>query len=96
MLEDLGHRVQIASHGDESPALTREHTDFDLTIADHRAPTLSGAELAEHVSRLRPALAIITPLGFTDTLSPLAQRLPRLPKPFKQSELARAIASIGT
>jgi len=96
MLEDLGHRVQIASHGDEAPALTRELTDFDLVIADYRMSTTSGAKLAEQIYRLRPALAMITSLGFTDTLSPLAQRLPRLPKPFKQSEVARAIASIGT
>ncbi|WP_341958134.1 PAS domain S-box protein [Pseudomonas sp. RC10] len=96
MIEDLGHRVLTASDGDEALALIREHNDFDLVISDYVMPAMSGSELAEQISRLRPALAIIISSGFTDTVSPLAQRLPRLPKPFNQAELARAIASIGS
>lgn len=96
MIEDLGHRVQTASDGEEALALIRAHNDFDLVISDYVMPAMSGSELAEHISRLRPALAIIISSGFTDTVSPLGQRLPRLPKPFNQAELARAIASIGS
>ncbi|MGH8419368.1 MAG: PAS domain S-box protein [Pseudomonas sp.] len=96
MIEDLGHRVQAACDGVEALALIREHNDFDLVITDYVMPTMSGSELAEQISRLRPALPIIISSGFTDAPSLATSGLPRLPKPFNQTDLARAMALIGS
>lgn len=96
MIEDLGHRAQAACDGDEALALIREHNDFDLVITDYAMPSMSGSELAKHIARLRPALPIIISSGFTDAPSFATLRLPRLPKPFNQTELERAMALIGS
>lgn len=94
MIEDLGHWVQTADDGHEALALIREHDHFDLVITDYIMPGMSGAELAEQIAQLRPALALILSSGFTDTPTNTRLGWPRLPKPFNQVELARAIALV--
>jgi CheY-like chemotaxis protein len=94
MIEDLGHHVMTACGGIDALALVRQYHDFDLVITDYVMPNMTGSELAWHISVLYPALPIIISSGFTDTPSIAASGLPRLPKPFNQAELARAIALI--
>ncbi len=94
MIEDLGHQVIAACGGGDALALVREHADFDLVVTDYVMPDMSGSELAWHISVLFPDLPIIVSSGFTDTPSIAASGLLRLPKPFNQAELAKAIAQI--
>ncbi len=94
MIEDLGHHVITACGGIDALALVRQYHDFDLVITDYVMPNMTGSELAWHISVLYPALPIIISSGFTDTPSIAASGLPRLPKPFNQAELGRAIALI--
>lgn len=95
MIEDLGHHVMAACDGPEALALIAQHDDFDLVITDHLMPDMNGTELAQHIAARCPALPIIISSGFIDTPSIAATGLPRLPKPFNQVELARAIALIA-
>ena len=94
MIEDLGHRVLAVSDGLAALALIAEHDDIELVITDQVMPGMTGAELAQCILRLYPALPIVICSGFSDApfINPIG--LARLPKPFNQAELARAIALV--
>lgn len=94
MLEDLGHRAVTASDGAEALALIQQGEGFDLVITDQIMPNMTGTELAQQLSALYPALPVIISSGFTDSPSMAAGGRPRLPKPFNQAELARAVAQM--
>jgi PAS domain S-box-containing protein len=94
MIEDLGHQAMAAGDGAEALALIRQEHDFDLVITDQVMPGMSGSELAAQISELFPALAIVICSAFTDTPPASAAGFSRLPKPFSQAELARAIAQL--
>ncbi|WP_285423705.1 MULTISPECIES: PAS domain-containing sensor histidine kinase [unclassified Pseudomonas] len=95
MIEDLGHQVVTANSGDEALTAISDHVDLDLVITDHIMPNMTGTELAQHIARLDPALPVIIASGFTDNPTLTTVTTQRLPKPFNQLELARAIASIS-
>ncbi|SEI55637.1 PAS domain-containing sensor histidine kinase [Pseudomonas sp. NFR16] len=95
MIEDLGHQVVTANSGDEALTVISDHVDVDLVITDHIMPSMTGTELARHIARLDPALPVIIASGFTDNPTLTTVTTQRLPKPFNQLELARAIASIS-
>ena len=95
MIQDLGHRVVAAADGLQALALLEQQHDFDLVITDHLMPDMTGAELAGHLAQRYPTLPVLISSGYTDTSSVLPAGLPRLPKPFTQTELARAIELIG-
>ena len=94
MLEDLGHAVIDAGTG--SQALERLATcesSVDLVITDHAMPGMTGAELIRRLRASHPLLPVILASGYADMgKEEQAEDWPRLPKPFRQSELAAAIA----
>jgi PAS domain S-box-containing protein len=94
MIEDLGHQVIAAGDGAEALALLRQTRDFDLVITDQVMPGMTGSQLAAHISTLFPTLAIVICSAFTDTPPTSAAEFSRLPKPFSQTELAKAIAQL--
>ena len=64
---------------------------FDLVVTDHLMPGLSGAELAARLARDRPELPVLVISGYADT-DELSSGLQVLRKPFREEELAAAIA----
>jgi CheY-like chemotaxis protein len=95
MLEDLGHRVIEASSGAQAlDALRRHGRAIDIVITDHAMPGMTGLELAQQLKTSHPALPIILASGYAD-IDEAAEfgRLPRLAKPFRQIDLASAIAA---
>jgi CheY-like chemotaxis protein len=95
MLEDLGHRVIEANSGSQAlQALEHEGRHVDIVITDHAMPGMTGLELARKIRDGYPGLAIVLASGYAE-ISPGSDdpQLPRLSKPFRQSELASAIAS---
>ena len=94
MLEDLGHRVLEAASGPQAlDALLRHDGAIDVVITDHAMPGMTGLELARRIKASHPLLPIILASGYAD-IEDLAEYgpLPRLAKPFRQVELAAAIA----
>jgi PAS domain S-box-containing protein len=91
MLEDLGHAVLEATSGKEALGLLREHA-VDLVITDQAMPHMSGAQLAEAIRAEWPAMPIVLVTGYAELPPGVDIRLPRLPKPFGQNDLAKAIA----
>jgi PAS domain S-box-containing protein len=93
MLADLGYEVVEASSGKE--ALARlEDPRLTLVITDHLMPGITGAELAREIQARAPGLRILIISGFSE-LDEIAPDLPRLTKPFRQSELAAALRSLA-
>jgi CheY-like chemotaxis protein len=93
MLEDLGHQAISACSAREALAILQEQPGIDLLITDQAMPQKTGTQLAREVLTLRPDLTVFLSTGFSD-LNGLADRsLPRLNKPYTQSDLAALIAA---
>jgi CheY-like chemotaxis protein len=90
MLEDLGHKAIEANSGAEALAILKEGRDIDLMLTDQAMPGMTGLELAEIAHKERPKMPILLATGYADL--PASQiKLPRLSKPYLQSELQEEI-----
>jgi signal transduction histidine kinase/CheY-like chemotaxis protein len=91
-LEHLGHQVTTASDGKE--ALARLKTqEFDLLMLDFAMPGMNGAQVAEAALRLRPTQKLVFVTGYAETaaIAAAAEDAPILRKPFRTSDVARAV-----
>ena len=91
MLEDLGHKVFEAASGKEALAILRQE-QVDLLITDQAMPHMTGSQLADAARSERPDLPVILATGYAELPPGTNADLPRLGKPFRQEDLARAIA----
>ena len=92
LLQDLGHRVFDARSACEALAIIEREQSVSLVITDYSMPEMDGVALARAITASHPDLPVIVATGYP-TL-PAAAELdgPKLVKPFRQDELARAIA----
>ncbi|HET7593960.1 MAG TPA: response regulator [Stellaceae bacterium] len=93
MLEQLGHRVLIASSGTLALELIRLEPTIDLLITDQAMPGMSGAELALRARDARPTLPIILATGFADSPPGDVPGILRLDKPYRLDKLVATIAA---
>jgi PAS domain S-box-containing protein len=95
MLEDLGHTVIEAHSGVEALGLLRSGARVDLVITDHAMPGMTGLELARTLRQDRPDLAVILATGYAEIVLGEGDDLPvpRLTKPYRQEDVAAAIAA---
>ncbi|GAC1554003.1 MAG: hypothetical protein NVS2B5_13260 [Beijerinckiaceae bacterium] len=94
MLEDMGHVVIEANSADDALKLLEDGCAVDLVITDHAMPGMSGTQLARVLGIRYPKLGVVLATGYAE-LPPgeaAGPDLPRLSKPFLQSDLARMIA----
>ncbi|WP_419758077.1 ATP-binding protein [Acidisoma sp.] len=94
MLEDLGHEVIEAHSGAKAVALLRDGPRVDLMITDFSMPGMTGLQLAEAARKLRPELPILLATGYAELPSGETISLPRLGKPYKQSQLEAEISKL--
>ncbi len=94
MLEDLGHEVIETHSGARAVAVLRDDRRIDLLITDFSMPGMTGVELAHSARRLRPGLPILLATGYAELPNGEAIDLPRLSKPYQQSDLAAEIAKL--
>lgn len=94
MLMDAGYIVYQASSGHQALGMLREGLEIDALITDYAMPGMTGVELAQEVSRLRPTLPALMITGFASLKDRISSDLPRLAKPFRQHELADALAEL--
>jgi CheY-like chemotaxis protein len=96
MLEDMGHRVVAAASAREALAIFgEEHGAFDLLITDHVMPHMSGVRLAAEIRREVPDIPIILATGYAELEPGVAADIPRLSKPFSQTELAAIVNKVS-
>jgi PAS domain S-box-containing protein len=92
MLADIGFTVlevtsaKEALHHLSDPRLT-------LVVTDHLMPGMTGTELARQIQAVWPDLPILIISGYAE-LEDVAPDLPRMMKPFRESELAAALAAL--
>lgn len=92
-LEDFGYHVLQADGGASALRLLATDPRVQLLVTDIRMPDMSGLELADQATAIRPALKIILISGYF-----AAQQVRRryLRKPFRMRELAAAVrAELG-
>jgi PAS domain S-box-containing protein len=94
MLEDLGHEVIETHSGARAVAVLRDAQRVDLMITDFSMPGMTGMQLAQAARRLRPELPILLATGYAELPTGETISLPRLGKPYKQSQLAAEIAKL--
>ena len=94
MLEQLGHRVRVATSGAAALTIIEEEAKLDLIVTDHAMSGMTGMELAERIGRIQPGLPIILATGYAEV--PIGDHLDlvRLDKPYRLDRLAGAIASV--
>ncbi len=95
MLEDLGHVVLEAGAARQALDILQGAPAVDLVITDHAMPGMTGLQLANAIRELWPALPVLLATGYAE-LGPEERDLglPRLAKPFRQADLAAAIARL--
>ena len=95
MLEDLGHSVFEAFSGKEALELLRQEKSIDLVITDQAMPQISGTQLAKIIRQEWPNMSILLATGYSDRVPGEDIGLPRVTKPYLQSDLAAAIARLN-
>jgi len=93
MLEDLGHVVVPASSGRDALCRLREQA-IDLVLTDFAMPQMTGIQLANAVAAEWPGLPVLLVTGYAEAPAEPAGHLPRLAKPFREDQLARAIGDV--
>jgi PAS domain S-box-containing protein len=92
MLEDLGHTVLEATSGMDALEIIRRKGGIDVVITDQAMPLMTGSELAVAIRAEKPDLPVILATGYAELPPGADGGLPRLSKPFRQHQLADAIA----
>jgi PAS domain S-box-containing protein len=91
MLEDLGHTVLEAHSGREALDILHA-TPVDLVVTDQAMPRMSGLQLVRTVADKWPHLPAILVSGYAELAPDAYSGINRLAKPFRQEQLAQAIA----
>jgi PAS domain S-box-containing protein len=90
MLTELGFTVREAATAEAALHAIDAGFRPDILITDHLMPGMTGVELAHAVRARQPDIRILIVSGFADAEG-IDPSLPRLTKPFVQSELMRHI-----
>jgi PAS domain S-box-containing protein len=101
MLRDMGFQVEIVNRARKAMArLDRSDIGIDLLLTDVVMPGISGRELAERVSQMRPDIKTLYMSGYTDRAivhhGILQTDTILLQKPFSMATLAARVRDILT
>ncbi len=92
MLSEIGYQVVEARSAAEALNLTQQGLAPDVVVTDHLMPGLSGVDLARQLGE-RGIHRVLIISGYAEDEGVSAD-LPRLTKPFRQAELATALAGL--
>ncbi|WP_445326722.1 ATP-binding protein [Sphingobium sp. AN641] len=93
MLTELGYTVVEAHSAEEALRLLDRSDDIDLLVTDHMMPGITGTALAMQLRARKPYLRVLLVSGYAEGEG-ISPDLPRLTKPFKQSDLAASLAQL--
>ena len=93
VLTEMGHEVVQAHSGNRALSLG-ETAQIDLVISDFSMPGMSGAELIDRLRQANPQLKAIIATGYADLPEGTELDLPRLAKPFTDTQLKARIAEV--
>lgn len=89
----LGHGVREAASGPEALEILQSGSVFDLLVVDYAMPAMTGVEFVERTRALRMEMPVLYVTGHAEAEA-LDAMDHYLPKPFRQEDLGRAIASL--
>lgn len=98
LLEELGCKVTRCNNGLQAvEVFQRSPGDFDLVIADHMMPGISGREALKKMKEVAPDLRAVITSGYSndaviDSKSDETQHF--LPKPFSTSQLSACLSRV--
>jgi PAS domain S-box-containing protein len=87
MLAELGYEVIEAACAEDALRLLEDSGRIDILVTDHMMPGMTGVDLARAVRDSRPRTRVLIISGYAE-VEGLAPDLPRLAKPFRQTDLA--------
>jgi PAS domain S-box-containing protein len=93
MLMEMGFDVLEATSAEEALKLIDRGASVDLLVTDHLMPGMTGVDLVHAVRERQPSTPVLIISGFAEAEG-IAPDLPRLTKPFRQSDLAASVANI--
>jgi PAS domain S-box-containing protein len=93
MLSDCGYEVVEAASAEEALVLLERELHVDFLVTDHLMAGMTGVDLAHAVRERRPGTPILILSGFSEAEA-IASDLPRLHKPFRQSDLSASLANL--
>jgi CheY-like chemotaxis protein len=93
MLRDCGYEVVEAASAEEALVLLEREPHVDFLVTDHLMTGMTGVDLAHAVREKRPGTPVLI-LSGTSEAEAIAPDLPRLHKPFRQSELSASLAHL--
>ncbi|GGK23411.1 ATP-binding protein [Salinarimonas ramus] len=91
LLVELGHSVVALPAAAEALARLESEPDIDVVLTDLAMPGMTGVALAQALRERRPELPVLLLTGFGDA----AGDWPRLAKPLREEDLARALAPVA-
>jgi CheY-like chemotaxis protein len=93
MLEDLGHLTVEAGSGAQALEILRAGRRVDVVVTDQAMPGMTGAQLAAATRAQWPGLPVILATGYAELSLGVDELVAEhLSKPFRQEELAAALA----
>jgi CheY-like chemotaxis protein len=95
MLTELGYDVVQAACAEDALGLLAGPAVVDILVTDHMMPGMTGVELARVVRSTRPLTNVLIISGYAE-VEGLAPELPRLAKPFRQTDLAATLFRLET
>ena len=93
MLAELGHRVTLASSGEEALELCRKHS-FDVVLSDVVMPGMGGLKFADALAVERPDLPVVLATGYSQEIAEAGSggRTVIL-KPYRLATLSEALST---
>jgi len=93
LIRDLGHSVAEADGALEALGRLDGGFKVDVVVTDYMMPGMDGGTLARRIAETHPDIAVLLITGYTGPTNDV-MHLPRLSKPFGQSEIAAALANL--
>jgi CheY-like chemotaxis protein len=99
ILENTGYTVMQAGDGPSALELLRRHSSkLDLLVTDVVMPGMSGPEVAQAVTSMRPGTQVLYTSGYTDSAighhGVLEPGIAFLQKPFSADDLTRKVRAL--
>jgi two-component system cell cycle sensor histidine kinase/response regulator CckA len=98
LLESAGYVVLEAAHGVDAMSVARDHAGpIHLLLSDMVMPQMTGRELADRLTRLRPGIKVLYMSGYSAGASPHHELPPDaayIEKPFTADSLGSAIRAL--
>jgi YesN/AraC family two-component response regulator len=84
----------LQAHSARAALALLEQYDVDLLLTDYAMPGMTGGELVSKAREVRPGLKAVIVSGYADLPEGVSLDVPRLAKPFSDTELASIVATV--